>query len=148
MEWILLYASVMAIVLLIAWQSGNHVIQKLSLLMLLAWVGANVFVECLGKPNAAYVLPVYDAIMAVLVAVLGYKNKSNPCLAVVLLFALEETIDVFSFSEHLDGTHLHYALLNGIFVLRMAVVGGVGLVDVARRALDQRPRAHLRHYHL
>lgn len=124
---------VVATVLLLAWLSANSVTQKLSLLMLLSWVGSNALIVLLGFERQPIVNGAFTGVVGILVALLGIKHTSKVCLAVVSLFILEEAVDIAAFLYQFDGKRLQYVLLNGVFILRMMTVGGAACVGLAHR---------------
>jgi hypothetical protein len=139
MVYTVIYGLMLAAVMLLSWQSANHIIQKLSLLMLLSWFGSTALVDLLGFARAPMDIPMFNAVVAIMAALLGIKHSSRVCLAVVALFVVEETINLGAFVCHQNGSYDYYAALNGIFVLRMAVVGGAACVGLVGRLARRDP---------
>lgn len=113
-----------ALVLFLAWTSGSHVHQKLSLLFLFAWSVSNVVVELVGFTDAPLLIPSLDAVMAILVAVLGYRYRNPTSIAIFTLYLLVGAVHVVAFILHLQGTYTYYATLNLLFLVQLLTVGG------------------------
>lgn len=110
-------------VLLLAWASGSHVLQKLALLLLMAWAGTNLAVAFLGFERAPLVIPSIDAVIAVLVATTGYHAKSKAALFVFRLYAVVGLIHIGAYVLHMLVTNTYYAALNSVFLVQLLIVG-------------------------
>ena len=144
MPWSVLYGMLLAVVLMLTWGSRNHVIQKLGFLMAVSWALSNLCVVWLGFATAPVLVPSINAAVAVVIGALGFRNRNYTCLAIFFLFALELAITALAFAERYNGQFIHYAALNVVFVLRMFVVGGSAVRDMASGVRGEHSRAGYR----
>lgn len=128
------YGALIGVVCLLAWFSGDTVIRRVSWLSLLGWALANIAVEWLGFAKAPLLLPTLDAVIAIGVGVLGYRNRSLLCFVIVLLYLAQETVAVAGFAMQRQSELWYFATQNGMFILRMLALGGwaVGALVVDR----------------
>lgn len=112
--------------LLLSWASDNHVSQKLGLLLLFAWAGSNLAVNMMGFNRAPLVIPSLDALVAILVAVVGYAHKSKLALAIFVIYALVGAVHVTALIMRAEMTYNYYAILNGAFALQLSILGASG----------------------
>lgn len=119
----MLYGLLILSVLLLVWASGEHVSQKLGLLLLTSWAISNVCVAEFGYDGAPYVDPTAEAFLAVLAAGLGIRNRSRVALAVVMLFVAELAYVCVAFSTSTQGKHDYYLTLNLILLCQLGVLG-------------------------
>ena len=128
-----------------AWLSGNQVLQKLSLVLLAAWASTNLAVEALGFVRAPLIVPSMDAVFAIIVATIGYMNRSHIALVVFLLYAAVGSVHVGAFILHSQSTYSYYATLNILFLAQLLTVGATGAWVGIRHWTDrshQRFRSH------
>lgn len=128
------YGLMIGASLLLGWASGDTIIRKASWLMLIGWAFANISVQLLGFGGAPLVVPAFNALIAVLIGMLGYKHRSTFCFYLVLLYLAQEIVAVVGFATHNQGTNLYYVLENGVFIARMFVVGGWSVARMAVRS--------------
>lgn len=144
MPWSVLYGMLLAVVLMLTWGARNHVTQKLGFLMALSWALSNAAVAWLGFAEAPVIVPSINAAIAIVIGALGFANRSQTCLAVFGLFALELAITVWAYAAGYNGQFIHYAALNVVFILRMFVVGGSAVHDMVRRVHSEPTRTRHR----
>lgn len=142
--WSMFYGALTLCTLLIAWASGEHVPQKLGLLMLASWASSNVAAAAFGYDGANYVTPALDAIMGVVVATMGIKNRSYAALLVLIILFLQVGVHIVGFLTRDHGTYTLYLVLNLLFLAQLATVGGVS-APFAIRGLDLGHRRFLHH---
>lgn len=130
--WFAVYGFLTALTLFLAWRSGHHVLQKLALLLLLAWATSNCVIGLLGFSGGPYVIPAADATIAVMAAGLGLQNRSPAALIVVGLFLTEMAVHIVGFATMREGTYAYYLALNMIFLLQLGVVGGAAVKESIR----------------
>lgn len=131
-------------VLVLALTSDFHVFQKLGLILLLAWATTNIAVEMLGFAQAPVVIPSLDAAFAIIVATIGYINRSRVALVVFLLYALVGSVHVGAFVLHKQATYGYYATLNVLFLAQLLTVGAAsGRMAVCRWIAFGRQRFRL-----
>lgn len=131
--WSNFYGIVTLLVCLLAWAGGDHVHQKLSMLLLAAWSAGNIAVQWQGFERAPLLIPSLDAAVAIMVAVVGQRNRSEVGLAVFVLFLLTGLAWVVFFSNHTQSTYTCFATMNLLHLTRAAVIGGAGVARVALR---------------
>lgn len=129
-----LFGLVCVITLLIAWASPSQVCQKLGLVLLAAWASSNVAVEVLGFLKAPVIIPSLDAAFAVVIATIGYLNRSRIALVVLLIYLLVGAVHVMAFILRTQSTYSYYATLNILFLAQLLTVGIAG----ARMAVSHR----------
>lgn len=129
--------------MLCAWWSGDHVRQKLALLLMLDWAATNLAVNYLGFERAPLVMPSLDAFVAILVVLVGYAHKSRVSLVVFGIYGLVGLAHVAAFIFRTQGTYNYYATLNAEFASQLIVVGGSGAWMAFHRWTDwSRERLH------
>lgn len=106
-----------------AWVSHDHVLQKLSLLLLLAWAATNLIINCVGFERAPLVVPSIDAFVAVLVAVTGYHRKSWAAMCVFGIYAVIALVHISAFVLQMLTTYAYYAVLYSLFLAQIIIVG-------------------------
>lgn len=117
------FGALVALVLILGLLADDHVRQKLSLVLLGAWVTTNMAVEYLGFQHAMLVIPYLDLAAAILVALIGYLNRSRPALIVFVLYGLVLFTHVAMFTLHEQGTFTHYTLTGYLFLAQLLTVG-------------------------
>lgn len=122
----MVYGFLTLLMLLSVWGSGQHVPQKIGLLLLGSWSASNVAVALLGYDGANYVNPEMDAILAVAIAALGVRNRSYLALLIVACFVAQIGVHIVGFLTNDHGSYIYYLTLNLLFLLQLAAVGGVG----------------------
>lgn len=133
----MVFGLLVAVVLLCARASHQHVLQKIALVLLFAWSSSNVAVEVMGFARAPLAIPTLDAIAAVMIAVVGYRHRSNIAIVVFALYALVGWAHVAAFVLKAQETYTYYAALNCLFLAQLLVVGAPS----AWLALHSRPAA-------
>lgn len=140
------FGLVTAIVVLLSLASRSHVFQKIALLLLGAWATTNIAVELLGFVKAPLIVPSLDAVFAILVAAVGYANRSRIALFVFLLYALVGCEHVVAFVLRVQSTYWYYATLDVLFLAQLLIVGAASGWMALRHRTDrsyQRLRPHL-----
>lgn len=127
------YGFATLLVLLAVWASGQHVLQKLGLILLVSWASSNVAQAVLGFEGAPYVTPAIDAILAIIVAALGIKNHSYAAFGVVAIFFLQAGVHIVGFATNGNTSFTYYLALNLLFLGQLAVVGGAGVARAMGR---------------
>lgn len=118
-----LFGLAVCAMLLLVWVSDDHVRQKLGLLLLFAWTGSNLTVNMMGFTHAPLVIPSLDAMVAVLVALIGYAHKSKLALAIFVIYAFVGTVHITALIMRAEMTYNYYAILNGAFALQLSILG-------------------------
>lgn len=139
------YGLAVAAILGLSWASKSHVYQKLALQLMAAWALSNVLVGALGFSRAPLVIPTLDAVIAILVATVGYTNRSRVALVVFLLYAVVGIVHVVGFVTHRQATYTYYAVLNVLFLAQLMAVGGAS-AWMAVRVWSDRSRQRARAY--
>ena len=140
------YIIAVGAMLLCVWWSGYHVLQKLGLLLLLAWATTNVVVATYGFERAPLYIATIHAGIACGIAWVGATNKSVTALVVFGLYALMAVVDIVALGTHEEATYGYYATLNIIFLAQLLFVGGNGAWLAARYSVH--PRYQRRSHHL
>lgn len=122
----MIYGLLVALVVGLAWLSHDHVIQKIALLLLLAWASTNVVVNFLGFSEAPLVNPSIDAVIAICVASVGYNTRSRLALVVFLLYVVVGAAWAVAWIGHEQDSRLLYDVLGVLFLSQLFAVGGVG----------------------
>ena len=141
----LVYGLVVGLVMLLALGSHEHVRQKLAILFLVDWISTNLAVDLMGFSRAPLLIPSLDAVVAILVATIGYKNRSTIALVVFLLYVIVGGVHVGAFILHAQETYAYYATLNMVFLAQLLAVGGSSAWLAIRRRPDRR-RQRVRPY--
>lgn len=137
----MLYGALVALVVGLAWLSREHVIQKLALALLSAWALTNFVVNYFGFDQAAMVNPSIDAVIAVIVASVGYTTRSRLALVVFLLYVVVGAAWVVAWLLHQQVSRTLYDVLGILFGAQLFAVGGMGGRLALRHWLDsRRPR--------
>ncbi len=136
-----MFGLAVATTLLLAWLLGDHVQQKLAILLLFAWASTNLAVNYLGFGRAPLVVPSLDALVAILVALVGYRNRSIVALVVFAGYAIVGVVHVVAFAAHETATYDYYETLNILFALQLMTVGASSAWTSLRTRF---PRGHQR----
>lgn len=84
-------------------------------------------------------------VAAILVAMLGYRNRSMVALVVFLIYAIVGVVHILALVTHHEMTYRYYATLNVLFAVQLFVVGGSSAWIVVRTRVP-RGRERLRPY--
>lgn len=139
------YGLTVAAMMLCVWRSRAHVLQKLGFCLLADWALGNAIVQGMGYDHAPLMIPSLHGALAVLVAMVGYKHRSQVALVVFLCYALAGVVHVGAFVTHRQATYAYYATLNLLFLAQLVTVGATGARLAVRHwaaGSRQRPRAH------
>lgn len=136
----LFYGAVLALACGLAWFAHEIALRKLALWMVVAWAQANLLYALMGPQTAPWLVPLINALIALAVAGLAIQHRSAACWSVVSLFVIEEAINLGAFVTHHQGATAYYLLLNAVYLLRMAVVGGAGVLAYRAARRDSRFR--------
>ena len=141
--WLMFYGGLTVIMLLLAWASGQHVPQKLALLMLASWSTSNLAVSLLGFDGASYVTPAIDAALAVPTAALALNNRSWGAFWTLIMFLLQIAAHGVAFMANGQASYLLYLSLNLLFLAQVVMIGGISATLAVRRfAPVPRQRSH------
>ena len=113
------------VVVLLAWASRNEVMLWLSVVMALGWFCYNVPIWFLGFAESGRFAPWTEGTAAMVVAAIGSQRRSWPAFVVLCLYGAEEVAMAAGHIVNGQGSYFHFALLNGIFALRLFTVGGL-----------------------
>lgn len=133
MAYVVAYGLILAVISGSAFAVRSPMLDRLTLLMVASWVGSVACTLVFGYARAPILIPTLNAVVAIFIAGVGIRYASKTCWAVVALFLVEEVINLVAFAYHFNGHRLQFTLLNGAFLARMAIVGGVALVRLAHR---------------
>lgn len=126
MNWASIFGVIVAGTLLMSWASRDHVLQKVSLLLMCAWAASNFVVQYFGFQSAPLIVPSIDAVIAVLIAATGYRSRSSTALAVFLLYAVVGVVHVGAFILRMQATYTYYTVLGVLFLAQLLTVDGAG----------------------
>lgn len=121
-----MYGILVALVVGLTWLGRDHVTQKLGILLLTAWASTNIVVNYMGFEQAPLLNPSIDAVIAILVAALGYTHRSRLALVVFLLYVVVGATHVIAWANHDQETRAYYDVLGILFLAQLFAVGGVG----------------------
>ena len=133
MTYLIFFGSVLATACFLAWSTEDEVLHRLVYLSVLEWIASNLIISVYGYEPASLINPLWTTCAAFLTLVIGKKNASIICLVMAVLFLSEIAINVIAFAEHFNARRLHVQLENCVFLARMALLGGVPLVQMAGR---------------
>lgn len=138
------YGALVGAVTFLAWLTRDTVLHRVSLLSLGGWVTANLCVVFLGFSGEPMVMPVVDAAIAVVIGMIGRKNRSVLCFILVLFYLMQETVALVAFLTHNQGARWYYSLQNSVFILRMLALGGwsIGWLLASRSHVEHRGVHH------
>lgn len=119
-----MYGVIVVVVVALAWLGHDHVSQKLAILLLVAWASTNLVVNYFGFHGAAMINPSIDAVIALLVASLGFRNKSPLALGVFLLYGAVGATWVGAWLLHQQESRPLYDVLGALFLAQLSAVGG------------------------
>ena len=118
-----LFGMAVCLMLLLTWASDDHVRQKLGLLLLGAWAASNLAVNYMGVGNAPLVIPSLDALVAIVVAVVGYSARSRIALIIFAIYAFVGAVHVVALVMRAEMTYNYYAALNVLFACQLITLG-------------------------
>jgi hypothetical protein len=121
-----LYGLAVAAMLACVWLSRSPVLQKTGLLLMYAWALSNLAVDWLGFERAPLLVPSLDAIIAILIAITGYRSRSRLSLVVFGIYAIIGSIHVWALLTQMQETYTYYATLNLLFLSQLLILGGSG----------------------
>lgn len=125
--------------------SDDHALQKVGLLLMTAWAVSNFVVNYMGFPRAPLFVPSLDAAITILIAMIGYRARSNVSLAVVCIYAIVGMVHVLALILRMQETYTYYAVLNVLFATQLLIVGGSGAWLAIRSCIPasgERARPH------
>jgi hypothetical protein len=132
---LLFYAACVAAMMVGAWASKDHIVQKLALLLLAVWVGSNLALAAVGYGREPMLVPTLDGAVAAFVGYVGFVNRSRLALVIFALFGVLGAVHVVSFVTHRTDDYYYYLAKNAIFLAQVLMVGGQG----AWMAIRSRP---------
>lgn len=121
-----LYGLAVVATAALAWASGNHVVQKLALILLAAWATTNVAVAAFGFKGVPLCVPTLEALCAAVIAVVGYANRSRLALVVFGLYGAMLATHLVAYVTRTTGQYDYFAAINFLFILQLVSVGGCG----------------------
>ncbi len=112
-----------AVVVLLALASDWHVYQKLAMVLMVAWASTNIAVELMGFDKAPVIIPSMDAVFALVVATIGYMNRSRIALVVFSWYGVVGSVWVGAYLMHAQSGWWCYATLDVLFLAQLLTVG-------------------------
>jgi len=108
----------------LAWASGDHVRQKLGLLLQGVWATTAIAVTYMGFERAPALFPYVHTVAFLIVAWLGFRNRSYVALVVFVIYGSLAVTDLVAIILREQGTYTYYATVNVLFVAQLLTVGG------------------------
>ena len=134
-----LYGAAALVAIALAFASDRHVWVKVSLFLLLDWIGCNVIEQLNGYDRAPLLLPMMEAILGTAVGMLALANRSILATLVFGLFVSSCIIWDTAFWAHAQSSFACYLTLNMVYLLGVLVVGCAGgwavVADRPRRSV-------------
>ena len=118
------YGSVIALVGLACWLSGDTTLRKLALISLVLWAAYNVTLAEVGFDREPIVTATITAVATVWMATVGYEARSYTALWIVRVMVLQLLVGFYAASIGQAGSLASYLALNALFLVRMAILGG------------------------
>ena len=137
----IIYGAAVACTLYLALISHSSVLQKVGLALLFAWSASNVVVSLQGFERAPLMIPTIDGFAAILIAMVGYRHRSNVALVVFGIYAIVSIVHVGAFVLRMQATYTYYLTLNLLFLSQLLLLGGSGAWLAVRHRV---PRGHQR----
>lgn len=125
-------------VLLLGLSTSDHVQQKLGFMLMAAWAASNLAVNYMGFEGASLIIPSLDGAMAILVALVGYKNRSMVALVVFCIYAIVGVVHIVAFAAGEQAAYDYYASLNILFAAQLLMVGTASAWMALRARLPRR----------
>lgn len=135
---LMFFAIAVSVMIVAAWASKDHVVQKMSLLMLAAWAFSNIALAAVGYEREPLLVPSIDAVVAATVAYVGFVNRSRLAIVIFTLFALLACVHVVAFATYTTESYFYYLAKNAIFLTQVFIVGGFGAWVAIRTRLHPR----------
>ncbi len=135
-----LWATGVAVMVLLTWESEHLLHVELGMIMLIEWGLTNLALAALGRAGEPLFTPTIDAVCAVAVALVGWKHKSLLAAVVFLLFALLGGFYVAAIIGRIETTNTYYFAKNAIFATQCLAIGGVCGLEIVGRAVSRRQR--------
>ena len=129
------YGTLLGLMLLLVWRSDSQALKKIAAWLAVDWIAYNLIFEIVGPKGTPWITPSVDAAIVICIGAVGVAYRSWVAWVVVVLYALQGVVTVTGFAEHTEGTVGYFGVQNGIFVLRLLLVGGIAAHALARRAL-------------
>jgi hypothetical protein len=104
---------------------------------------SNLAVAAFGFDGAPLFIPSMAAILAILVASLGWRYRSATALVVFILYVGSATLWVGAYVTSTQGSYISYLASNVMFLAQLLAVGGTSAADCVRHwtsSSRQRPR--------
>lgn len=133
MDWLHFYGMWLGVTLVLAALSHDKIIQRASWLLGVGWVFSRLAEGAMGFANAPFIVPSFDALLAVGIGVIGYRSQSLLCFIVVLLYLAEESFAIVGLTTQRQGDAWYYTLNGGAFALKLMAVSGGSVVALAHR---------------
>jgi len=124
MDWASIYGLATLIVVGLAALSRDQVCLALALVFGAAWFVTNQAVAVLGFTHAPLMIPSFDAVAALCVAMIGARHRSRLALDIFILYAVVLLWHIVAFVTRIDGSYQHYLVANLLFAAQLALVGG------------------------
>lgn len=138
----MVYGGITGVVLLTSLTSASEALQKIALLLLTAWASTNASVHLLGFTDAPLLIPSIDVVVAMAVALVGYRYRSRIALVVFSLYLAVSALHVVAFVSRWEGGYAYYAALNALFLAQLISVGAPGAwLAIHRWVAARRERA-------
>jgi hypothetical protein len=131
----LFYGLLLSVMLVLAWRSGDLVLQKVASWVGVSWCAANVLWYVMGPKGEPWIAPTVQAVIAIVLGHLAIRHRSWTAWAVISVYVIQAGWTVLAFSEHIQGQVVYYAMLNALFLTRISIVGGASTYAMARRVL-------------
>jgi hypothetical protein len=139
-----LYGGLLLMASVIAWSTGDTCLRKLSVWMGVAWVADNAIYHQVGPELASSFIPGVNAIITINIAAKAWRHHCPTCWTMVGLFCLGFAVAVAGFVTKVYTSPAYYGVQNVIFLARVVVLGGAGIVGLVGRARERDPRTHQR----
>ncbi len=133
--WPIFYGVCVFVMLAITWVSKDHVAQKLGLCLLASWSTTQLANALFSLEGTPLVMPSMQVGLAIVVAFLGYANRSRLALMIFVLYGVLIGIHMMAWITQRTGDRGYFESVNVVFLSQVLIVGGAGGARVVRRWL-------------
>lgn len=129
------YGLAVLVMLAITWAAKDHVVQKLGLCLLASWSATQLANAGMGLDGTPLFMPSVQVALAIVVAVLGFANRSWVALMVFVLYGVLIGVHMAAWITQRTGDYFYFATLNVVFLSQVLIVGGASGAGAVRRWL-------------
>lgn len=120
------------LMLALVWASGDMVLQKLGLCLLVSWVATQAADAGFGILGTPLFMPTVQGFLCGVVALLGHKYRSRVAFWIFALYGGELAVHLTAWITGRIETFAYRSTLNVLFAMQGIILGGAGVKSCVR----------------